>query len=68
MTEEWSKWEPLQGLANKYYVDSISEIMEDLEIILSDANDRSKKLRIHAGSFRSYKRTKTIYKTQFSNS
>lgn len=63
MTEQWSKWEPLQGLSNKYYVDSISDTMEEFEIILSDANDRKKKLRISTEySPHSYQVTKISYK------
>lgn len=34
MREYWIKWEPLNGLANKYFVEEISDNTEQLKIIL----------------------------------
>ena len=35
-TEQWTRWEPAQGLAQSYYIDSISNEVE--RIIYTDAN------------------------------
>lgn len=47
MQEQWTRWEPVSGLAAKYYADSIVETAQDgLRIILSDAQDERKKVLI----------------------
>jgi hypothetical protein len=47
MKEQWTRWEPVQGLAAKYYIDAIYDtIDEGLKIVLSDINDRKKKVRV----------------------
>ncbi|QQR49649.1 hypothetical protein IPF37_02290 [bacterium] len=46
MSEQWKKWEPMSGLPVKYYVDSIVNNLETLEILLSDAANRNDKIRI----------------------
>ncbi len=46
MTEQWIKWEPIKGLSTRYYTDSISKFPKGLKIILSEENDRSKKVNI----------------------
>lgn len=46
MTEQWTKWEPIRGLANKYYIDSISNDENGFIIQLSDANNEEKKIRV----------------------
>lgn len=63
MIEQWSRWEPAEGLSNKYYIDSISDTMEELEIILSDANDRRIRVMFE-NSVDSYKSTDETYKLQ----
>ena len=46
MQEQWTRWEPIAGLAQKYYIESISDIIEGFKILLFDANDREKKVLV----------------------
>ena len=46
MTEEWIRWEPIPGLANKYYIVEIFDYIENLIIDLSADYDENNKLRI----------------------
>ena len=56
--EEWIKWEPIKGLAPKYYIESISDCFKELKIILCDSDDKRKKVKIRfEGPIDSYTRT-----------
>lgn len=46
MAEQWTKWEPIQGLANNYYIDSVSDTIDGFIIQLSDADDEEKKVLV----------------------
>lgn len=46
MSEKWERWEPIQGLAQKYYIESIIDIIGIFKILLCDAQDRTKKVLI----------------------
>lgn len=45
-TEQWTRWEPIKGLSRKYYIDSTSDGIEGFIIILSDVENRKKRVRI----------------------
>lgn len=44
MLEEWTRWQPVQGLGPKYFIDSISDNLDGLQIILFEK--RAKKERV----------------------
>lgn len=45
--EKWVRWEPIQGLANKYFVDSIaSTIEEGFVILLSEYQNPQNKVKV----------------------
>ena len=44
MAEQWKKWEPIQGLSEKYYVESIVNIIGVFKVFLCDAQDQNKKI------------------------
>ncbi len=44
MTESWERWEPVSGLAKKYYVEKIEELDEAFSISLVDYNNDSNKI------------------------
>jgi len=46
MQEQWTRWEPIAGLSQKYYIESISDTIEGFKILLFDANDREKKILV----------------------
>ncbi len=48
MKEKWIKWDPFSGLSGSYYIESIKESSEGLEIILADSgiNAENKKNKI----------------------
>jgi hypothetical protein len=46
MQEKWIKWEPIKGLQLKYYIDSIVDNLDGFEMILSDCNDRNKRVMV----------------------
>lgn len=43
MTEKWEQWKPISGLANRYYIESISEGINGFQIILSEEDNPAKK-------------------------
>jgi hypothetical protein len=56
--EQWSRWEPIKGLSNEYYIESIIFNDDGLKIILSDEENPTKKLSIvFDGVIASYKLT-----------
>jgi hypothetical protein len=42
ISEQWIKWEPIKNLAPKYYIDSISDNIDEFSITLSDADNKNK--------------------------
>lgn len=46
MEEDWQKWEVGSDLSAKYYIESISDSINGFRILLSDANDESKKVEV----------------------
>ena len=44
MEEIWTRWEPTAKLSQKYYVDTISDNIKGLSIILSDSDNEDSKL------------------------
>lgn len=56
--EQWIRWKPIEGLVEKYYIESITDSIEGFKIILSSAKDSTRKVRIiFDDSVDSYKRT-----------
>lgn len=46
MNEQWSKWEPISGLEGKYSLEQLSEGIHGFEIILINAQDTTKKIKL----------------------
>ena len=46
MTEQWIRWEPISGLADKYEIESISDTFDRFTVILSDLKDEEKKVKV----------------------
>ncbi len=44
--EAWIRWEPIEGLSEKYYLDSIINDAEVFKVILSDADNKNKKVAV----------------------
>jgi len=64
-SEYWENWDPIEGLEAKYYIDSINDGVNGLEIILSGAKDNAKRIKfIFSNSVESYKRTDETYRQE----
>jgi hypothetical protein len=46
MNENWIKWEPAEGLAKKYSINSISDTLDKFEIILSEYDNINHKIKV----------------------
>ncbi len=46
MVEQWIRWEPVKGLSDKYYIESIVDNMAGFEILMSDSKEQSNKIRV----------------------
>ena len=47
MQEQWTRWEPIQGLARKYYIDSITDnIDEGFRVVLSESGNAKKTVHV----------------------
>lgn len=46
MDEQWIKWEPIAGLVPHYEIDKISDTVEELSILLSQADNHDVKIRV----------------------
>lgn len=46
MTEQWIKWVPLPDLAKKYYIDALSDTEEGFTILLSESDNKQKRIKI----------------------
>ncbi len=56
--EQWTRWEPIENLSEKYWVESIADGIEGLTILLFDDEDRQKKVLVKfTGTTESYQRT-----------
>jgi hypothetical protein len=65
MIEQWTKWEPIQGLASKCFKEIISDSLKGFKIVLSDVHNKKKKIVITIECLQhSYKVTNVRYKTQ----
>jgi hypothetical protein len=64
MQEQWIKWEPIQGLLAKYYIDSVSDSVKGFEVMLSDDNYQNKVRIFFKNSVDSYGRTDETYRQQ----
>ncbi len=63
MMEQWIRWKPIEGLAKKYYIESITDSIEGFKIILSCVTDPTRKVHvIFDDSVDSYKRTDESFK------
>ncbi|MBI9048823.1 MAG: hypothetical protein JEZ00_05375 [Anaerolineaceae bacterium] len=63
MDEQWSKWEPIQGLAPHYYIDSISDSYDAFLIGLTNAENENKKIEIKfRNSVEAYRSTYETYR------
>lgn len=63
MDENWQRWEIGSELSSKYYIDSISDRVDGFRILLSDANDESKKVEVlFEDSVHAYRSTDESYR------
>lgn len=46
MTEQWIKWEPMEGLSAKYFIESIMFNREILRVILINVHDKNQKIQV----------------------
>ena len=46
MAEQWTRWEPTQGLSAKYYIDNISNDIKEFNILLSESKNENIKILI----------------------
>ncbi len=46
MEENWQRWELGSELSSKYYIETISDSINGFRILLSDANNESKKVEV----------------------
>lgn len=64
MNEQWVKWEPINGLSAKYYIDSVSDSLKGFQIVLSDSHDEKQKILItFKNSVDAYRNTDETYRT-----
>ncbi len=58
MREQWIKWEPINNLADKYYIESVSESLEGFSLVLFQPKNEQEKVVIKfANSVDSFRRT-----------
>lgn len=46
MQEQWVKWEPIKGLFQKYYIESILDSINGFEIVLFEGHDKKEKVHV----------------------
>ncbi|MBM7615098.1 hypothetical protein JOC73_001660 [Alkaliphilus hydrothermalis] len=46
MSEQWVEWKPVDGLSQKYYIESISDVLDGFRIVLSDADKEENKVNV----------------------
>jgi hypothetical protein len=62
MQEQWTRWEPVEGLAKKYYIESISDTKEGVKIVFSELEDRKRQLHmLFKNSLYAYRYTGLCY-------
>ena len=49
MGEVWEKWEPCEGLAEKYCVEAIYDDLDGFRILLSDSKDEESRIVLFFG-------------------
>jgi hypothetical protein len=58
MTEQWTQWNPIPGLAKKYYIESVSGSIEGFKIVLhKEGNKKEKSLVFFENSVDAYRST-----------
>jgi hypothetical protein len=62
MQEQWTRWEPVAGLAEKYYVESISESAKGFKLILSEQFNEKNEVHISFKRVYSYKHTNESFR------
>ena len=62
MLGHWTRWEPVEGLAMKYYIDSVSDAKNGFEIIFSKPNDKNKVRVLFQDNIDSYIKTDESYR------
>lgn len=63
MTEQWVKWEPVEGLSANYYMESILDTSDGFTIHFFDTNDEEKRIQvIFEYSVSAYKSTNESYR------
>lgn len=68
MTEQWIKWEPIPELFPHYRIDKISNTLEDLSILLSQANNPDIKIRVtFKEPIEAYRNTYETFRIKISN-
>ncbi len=68
MEEIWTRWEPTAKLSQKYYVDTITDNIKGLSIILSDSDNEDSKLEIvFDNSVHAYRSTDESYRLKMLN-
>jgi hypothetical protein len=46
MSEKWTKWKPIKGLAPNYYIDSVIDTIDGFKIELSPSRDKNQKVLV----------------------
>ncbi len=46
MSEQWTKWEPITGLANKYYIDAVLDSADGFIVFLSTDDESDKRVKV----------------------
>jgi len=63
MTEQWSQWKPINNLAGKYYIESISDNINGLKIVFFEWHNETKKVIItFTDSVDAYRSTDEIFR------
>lgn len=65
LKEKWTRWEPINNLDEKYYVETIIDNSDGFKIVLSSAKDFERKIQIHfKDSVKAYRRTNETFSLQ----
>jgi hypothetical protein len=58
MEDNWIQWKPAENLQAKYYIEALCDSLQGFKIVLSDVNDRNKRVLINfRTSAYAYRRT-----------
>jgi len=68
MQEQWIRWEPAEGSGKKYYIDLVSDAIEGFTVLLSEVDNRKKKIKIiFEDSVDAYKNTDESFRLKTIN-